>query len=250
MNCVKTFRYRTGSTRVKPRESAEEDARAMSQVDVWEQGKRPLTIMVKAAMAASGVGMALWVTLHMAGNLLWLFGPDLMNLYGGILHGSGVLWPVRLLLVAGAGVHVIGAFLTSRQGMRARPIRYKHGLRPHASSVASRSMRISGVLLLAFMVYHVLSVYGVGHPAYVPEAFHHNLSELLALPLDAILLAAASVFRGLHLSHGPASEWSSVGLISARREAQLRRGLAVWTLLVTLGFLAPPLVRWLQVASY
>jgi succinate dehydrogenase / fumarate reductase cytochrome b subunit len=218
----------------------------MSRVDVWEQGKRPATIMVKVAMAVSGVGMTAWVTLHMAGNMLWLLGPEAMDRYGGLLHGSGILWPVRLLLLAGVAVHVLGALITSRQGLRARPIRYRRGLRPHASSVGSRSMRISGTLLLVFMVYHVLSVYGVAHPAYVPEAFHHNLSALLTQPLDAILLLLASGFLCLHLSHGLASAWISVGLISARREAQLRRALSAWTLLVSLGFLTPPLVRWVQ----
>jgi succinate dehydrogenase / fumarate reductase cytochrome b subunit len=184
----------------------------------------------------------------MAGNLLWLLGPDAMNRYGGLLHGSGVLWPVRLLLLGGLGVHVLGALVTSQQGLRARPIRYRHGLRPHASSLASRSMRISGTLLLLFMLYHVLSVYGVGHPAYVAEAFHHNLSALLAQPLDAVMLVLASGFLCLHLSHGLASAWTSVGLISPRREAQLRRGLSAWTALVTLGFLTPALVRWVQAA--
>lgn len=217
----------------------------MNTPNTWE---RPATVLVKVAMALSGVGMALWVTLHMAGNLLWLLGPQAMNFYGGLLHGSGVLWPVRLLLVTGVGVHVLGALLTTRQGLRARPIRYRNGLRPQASSLSSRTMRLSGVLLLLFLGYHVLSVYGVGHPAYVHAQFHHNLSALLAQPLDAIALVLASGLLCMHLSHGLASAWTSVGLISARREAQLRRGLSIWTALVTLGFLAPALVRWLQVA--
>jgi len=220
----------------------------MSSVSVWGQSGRPVTVLLKAAMAVSGMGMALWVTLHMAGNLLWLFGPELMNSYGALLHGSGVLWPVRLLLVAGVVVHVAAAVLTTQRGLAARPIRYTRGLKPVASSVSSRSMRITGTFLLLFLGYHVLTVYGVGHPEHVTGAFHHNLSGLLAAPLDAILLVIASAWLCLHLSHGLASAWTSVGLISARREPQLRAALRAWTWLVTAGFLAPPLVRWLQAA--
>jgi succinate dehydrogenase / fumarate reductase cytochrome b subunit len=163
-----------------------------------------------------------------------------------LLHGSGVLWPVRLLLVGGLGVHVLGAVLTTRQSHAARPIRYRHGLRPNASTVSSRSMRWTGGALLAFGAYHVLSVYGVGHAGHVPGAFHHNLSALLSRPLDALLLAAATGLLCTHLAHGLASAWTSVGLVSERREPQLRAALRLWSGLVTAGFLAPPLVRWLQ----
>ena len=220
----------------------------MSTISVWGRARRPATVLLKAAMAVSGVGMAAWGTLHMAGNLLWLLGPDTMNTYGALLHGSGVLWPVRLLLVGALCVHVLGAALTTQQSRAARPIGYRNGLRPNASTASSRSMRWTGGALLAFVVYHVLSVYGVGHPEHVPGAFHHNLSGLLSRPLDAGLLGLATGLLCLHLSHGLASAWTSVGLVSQRRAPLLRAALRGWSVLVTAGFLAPPLVRWLQAA--
>ena len=218
----------------------------MSTITALGRLSKPATVLVKVAMAVSGVGMASWVTLHMAGNLLWLFGPDVMDTYGRLLHGSGVLWPVHLLLVGGLVVHVIGAVLTTQQSCSARPVRYRHGLRPIASSVSSRSMRWTGGALLAFGVYHVLRVYGVGHAGHVPGAFHHNLSTLLSRPLEALLLAAATGLLCTHLAHGLASAWASVGLVSERREPQLRAALRLWSGLVTAGFLAPLLVRWWQ----
>lgn len=202
------------------------------------------SVLIKVAMALSGVGLALWLTLHMAGNLLWLLGPKLMDAYGGGLHASGVLWPVRLLLVAGLGVHIVGAWLTTKRAHAARPVAYRR-LQPSASSLASRTMRWTGLVLFGFLGYHVASVYGVGHE-HVPGAFHHNLSALLMQPWDAVLLSVAAGLVAMHLGHGLASAFVSLGAISPKHEPLLRRSTRIWSYVVTLGFLLPPIIAWVS----
>lgn len=216
----------------------------MSTVAAFRTAAKQPSVIIKAGMALSGVGLALWLTLHMAGNMLWLLGPSVMDAYGGMLHGSGVLWPVRLLLVAGLVVHIAGATLTTRRAHAARPIGY-HKLQPSASSVASRSMRWTGVVILGFLIYHVASVYGVGHE-HVSGAFHHNLSALLLQPWDALLLGGAAGLVAMHLSHGLASAFVSLGMISPKHEALLRKSMRVWGYVVTAGFLLPPAIFWAQ----
>lgn len=204
------------------------------------------SVVIKAAMAVSGVGLALWLTLHMAGNLLWLLGPKLMDTYGGALHASGLLWPVRLLLVGGLAVHIAGAWLTTRRAHAARPVRYRK-LQPSASNLASRTMRWTGVVLFGFLGYHVLSVYGVGHE-HVSGAFHHNLSALLMQPWDALLLCLAAGLVAMHLAHGLGSAFLSLGVVSPKHEPWLRRSLRIWSSVVTVGFLLPPVVAWVSYA--
>lgn len=204
------------------------------------------SVLVKVGMALSGLGMASWLTLHMAGNLLWFLGPEAINRYGGLLHGSGLLWPVRLLLVGGFAVHVAGALLTTRRARAARPVRYKK-THASASSWASRSMRLTGVALLGFTAYHVASVYGMGRPEPSPHTFHQNLSELLQRPWDASLLAASAGLIALHLSHGLASAFVSLGWIAPRHEAWLRRTLNSWAVVLTVGFALLPALGWLLV---
>lgn len=218
----------------------------MSMATVSSTAAKLPSVVIKAAMAVSGVGLALWLTLHMAGNLLWLLGPNIMDAYGGGLHASGLLWPVRLLLVGGLVVHVAGAWLTTRRAHAARPVRY-HKLQPSASSLASRTMRWTGVVLFGFLGYHVLSVYGVGHE-HVSGAFHHNLNALLMQPLDALLLCAAAGLVALHLAHGLGSAAVSLGAISPKHEPWLRRALRIWAYVVTVGFLLPPAVAWISYA--
>jgi succinate dehydrogenase / fumarate reductase cytochrome b subunit len=216
----------------------------MSAITAFRTVAKQPSVMIKAAMALSGVGLALWLTLHMAGNMLWLLGPGVMDSYGSILHGSGVLWPVRLLLVAGLVVHITGATLTTQRAHAARPVGYRK-LRANASSLGSRSMRWTGLVILGFLMYHVASVYGVGHE-HVDGAFHHNLSALLLQPVDALLLGIAAGLVAMHLGHGLASAFVSVGMISPKHELLLRKSMRVWGYIVTVGFLLPPVIAWAQ----
>lgn len=210
--------------------------------------KQPLglpSILVKVAMAISGLGMALWLTLHMFGNLLWFGGADLYNAYGHKLRETGVLWPVRALLIAGFIVHVVGAILTTQRAHDARSIGYRvRGPLKHARALASRSMRWTGVVLLGFMIYHVAIVYGAGHPAFIPTDPHHNLSVLLQHPLHALMLVLAAGLIALHLAHGLASSWITLGVASRAREALARRVCSAWAALITTGFALPAIACW------
>ena len=205
------------------------------------------SVLVKVAMAVSGLGMAVWLTLHMIGNSLWLGGPALMNGYGHKLHESGVLWPVRLLLVVGFGVHVVCAILTSQRARRARTTAYQRQKRVKTwPAIAARSIQWTGVALFGFVIYHVLTVYDVAHPAFVAGNFHHNLGALLARPAHALLLVGATALVALHLGHGLASASITLGGVQPGREALMRRAFRAWSVLLTVGFALPVLGHWLS----
>jgi succinate dehydrogenase / fumarate reductase cytochrome b subunit len=202
---------------------------------------RPASVLLKAAMAVTGLGMALWLTLHMLGNLTLFAGPRIMNGYAIKLHDSGILLPLRTLLVVALAVHVLCALLTTLQARAARPRGYRVRLRGHASGWAARSMRAGGTLLLIYLLYHVMQIYGVGQPSFVEGDVHHNLIAVVRQPLHAVLYLAATALVALHLAHGLASSWITLGVFSRRRERLVRRGLLTWAAVVTVGFAAPVL---------
>jgi hypothetical protein len=94
-------------------------------------------------------------------------------------------------------------------------------------------------LLLVYLVYHVTQIYGLGHPSFVPGDVHHNLLAIVRQPLHAALYMAATALVALHLAHGLASSWITLGVFARRRERLVRRSLFVWAAIVTLGFAAP-----------
>jgi succinate dehydrogenase / fumarate reductase cytochrome b subunit len=198
--------------------------------------ERAPSVSLKAAMAVTGFIMAGWLTLHMLGNLLVFAGPDVYNGYAHKLRETGLLWPMRVGLIAVLAVHVICAVLTTRQGLAARPERYHYGLEHHASSWGARTMRIGGVLLFVYLGYHVAQLYGVGHTSYVPGDVHHNVLSVLHQPIHAVLYVAATAFVALHLAHGLNSALITLGVVPGRRKRQVRRALNAWMGIVTAGF--------------
>jgi succinate dehydrogenase / fumarate reductase, cytochrome b subunit len=197
---------------------------------------RAASVSLKVAMAVTGFIMAGWLTLHMLGNLLVFAGPDVYNGYALKLRETGLLWPMRVVLVAILAVHVVCAVLTTRQGWVARPQRYHYGLKHHASSWGARSMRVGGALLFVYLAYHVAQLYGVGHAAYVPGDVHHNLLAVLHQPIHAVFYVAATALVALHLAHGLSSALITLGVVPGRRKRQVRRALNAWMGAVALGF--------------
>src|SRR5262249_7179671 len=114
------------------------------------------SIGLKIVMALTGVVLSLFVLGHMLGNLQAFQGAEAINDYAKLLRKEpALLWAVRLVLLASVGLHIWAYIALTRLNQVARPGRY-HVVSRKESSYASRSMRVTGPLLLAFIVYHIL----------------------------------------------------------------------------------------------
>ena len=185
-------------------------------------------------MAVSGLILLGWSTLHVMGNLLVFGGAALIDGYAVQLRASGVLLPVRLLLVAALVTHVVAAVRLSARSRGARSERYRRPL--EQAPRASRSMRWGGVALGLFLLYHLAHIYGPLHPDFVSGGVFHNLVVGMREPLAALIYCVATLLFGAHVAHGASSAVTSLGgpLGGRGRAAGLLLAVAL-----TLGFLAP-----------
>ena len=107
-------------------------------------------------MAVTGLGLVGFVIIHMLGNLLIFAGPDALNGYAEALkHNPGLLWTARSGLFLLFVVHIALALRLSMQNKAARPNRYVYEETIEATW-ASRHMLLTGLVLLAFVLYHLL----------------------------------------------------------------------------------------------
>ena len=114
------------------------------------------TIGRKVIMAATGILLVGFLVGHVAGNLLVFAGPGPLNAWSAFLKSSmPVLWTVRVGLLVVAGLHVWAALSLTRLNWASRPVAYARQ-EPQAATLASRLMRWGGVLLFAFIVFHLL----------------------------------------------------------------------------------------------
>ena len=202
-------------------------------------------------MAVTGLMLVGFVIAHMAGNLQVFLGPAKMNGYAAFLKSTGeLLWVARLGLLAAVLLHILMAWQLTRITAAARPIDYEKR-RPQASTIASRTMRWGGVLLLVFIVFHILhfttgtlfpvaSTSDALYPDYSHTDVYGNVISAFHTPWVVAFYVVAMLFLMLHLFHGAWSSVRTLGLTKPSRHPLQRRVATIIALVVWLGFTAVP----------
>ncbi len=185
------------------------------------------SIGAKVAMAVTGLLLILFLLGHLIGNCLILVGRDAFNSYAEKLQSMGpLLWVVRLGLLAVFGLHVLTGIRLVLANRAARPLPYAREATVVASH-ASRTMILSGLIVLVFLVIHLLH-YTLGairpgdfalteelvrggtavtrHDAYGMVLGGFSDDKIVALYVIGMALI------GLHLSHGLQSLFQTLGL--------------------------------------
>lgn len=175
----------------------------------------------KVTMAVTGLLLFGFVVMHLLGNLQLLQGPDKINAYAKWLHDLGpLLWVARIGLLVVFVLHVVTAIRLSSANKAARPVPYSKPDTVQAT-LASRSMVLSGLSLLVFVIYHLLHfTFGVTNPAHyeakLASAAGHDVYAMVTksfavLPI-ALAYVAFQVVLFLHLSHGVQSLAQTLGI--------------------------------------
>lgn len=180
----------------------------------------------KALMAASGLVLVLFVVGHMLGNLKAYQGQAKFDAYAEFLRSAGapllghgqLLWIVRIGLLLTVSLHVAFAFRLYRMSRRARPIGYQR-FDDLSLAYASRTMRWGGVIVLAFVVYHLLHLTtGTVHPGFTGSPYRNLITGFQSWSASAAYVLAM-VPLGLHVYHGL---WSSTQSLAVRHPTVLR----------------------------
>lgn len=133
----------------------------------------------KIIMAVTGLVLVGFVTGHLIGNLHVFGAPDEINGYAHFLQGLGpLLWLVRGFLVLCAGLHIWAAVVLTIENKQARPQDYgfKHTIQ---ATLASRTMRWTGFVVLAFIAYHLAHfTVGLNGDIFQGSTFKSRLPEV------------------------------------------------------------------------
>ena len=197
----------------------------------------------KAVMAVTGIIGVLFVVGHMVGNLQVFQGAERLNAYGHLLHGplNELIWGARVVLVAVLVLHAVAAGQLTMRNRAARPVDYATRV-PQVSTLAARTLRWGGILLLAFIVYHLLDLtIGTVNPAFQEGDVYANLLGSLQRPLIAVFYLAAMAALALHLYHGAWSSMRSLGVAPTSASPLKRRAAVAVAVIVAVGFAVVPL---------
>jgi succinate dehydrogenase / fumarate reductase cytochrome b subunit len=208
----------------------------------------------KYLMALSGLVLAGFVFVHMLGNLQLFLGQEALNAYAYKLQSiPAVLWGFRLFLLLATLTHVLTAILLVRENRAARP-------KPNAdekfvqATVASRSMGLTGSLLFAFIVFHVLHyTVRVTHPEYQDMHYVlekngkevHDVFTMIVVGFTGKWISATYIvcmaMLCLHLTHGVSSLFQTVGIRNTAWKARLDGIAIAYGWIIFIGFISVPM---------
>lgn len=207
------------------------------------------TIGKKYIMAVTGLIFVLYVVVHMLGNLKLYMGAEKINAYGHFLrevgheafgHG-GILWIFRVVLLVAVALHVWAALSLWRTSKKARPVGYQKQDFQEAT-YASRTMRLGGLILAVFIVYHILHLTtGHANPGFEHGEVYANVVAGFSVWWASAFYILAMIFLGLHLYHGTWSFLQTLGAAHPKYNRWRKRLALVIAWLVVIGNISFPL---------
>jgi succinate dehydrogenase / fumarate reductase cytochrome b subunit len=204
----------------------------------------------KIIVAITGVILIFFVIGHLLGNLQIFLGPEWINAYSQHLRDLGpLLWMIRAFLLVSVILHIYFTILLAIENRRARPETYRDRNYVKASW-ASRHMVVSGLVVFAFIIFHLLH--------FTARKFNPQFPLLKLDPLNRYDVYSMMVYGfqnvyvssfyviglfllTLHLTHGSSSFFQSLGLNNERLTPKLAIGGRVFAWLLFIGYVSIPI---------
>ena len=188
----------------------------------------------KLMMALTGFCFCLFLAVHLAGNLTLFGGREMFNSYAAHLHALGVLLLVgEWVLLLFALVHIVTGLTLFYQNIKARPNRYAVNKSAGGRTIGSATMPYTGVLLLAFIVFHLINFHFVDK---AQTTIYDIVSQAFASPMYVGIYVIAMIVAAVHVSHGFWSAFQTVGANHPKYMPMIRTLSIVFALVVGFGF--------------
>jgi succinate dehydrogenase / fumarate reductase, cytochrome b subunit len=203
----------------------------------------------KAVMAITGVLLFGYVIAHLLGNLQIYGDPEQINRYAALLHNPAnamLLWVARIVLLLAVLLHITAAVQLWGQNNAARPVQYRKKA-DVPSSYAARTMRWSGVIIAAFVIFHVAHLTAGAVPGLPQEEIAIHQPDVRANVIHgfqnigvSIFYIVAMILLCMHLYHGIWSMFQSLGLFHPRYTPAIKKGAALIAILIAAGNISIP----------
>ncbi len=207
----------------------------------------------KILVALTGAALVVFVLGHLIGNLLIFAGADAINEYGHFLQTAGhgaLVWVARIGLLTCVLIHIVLTIKLTKENRAAREDRYGYSHTIQATK-SSRFMIFSGLIVLAFIVYHLLHfTLHIGnnystlttsiHGETVHDVYRMVIQGFSWWPASAFYIFAILMLCS-HLSHGVSSMFQTLGLATPRTWPLLQKISIIYAAIIFIGNSSIPL---------
>ena len=176
------------------------------------------SVGTKLLIGITGLLLFLYMVLHLVGNVLIFAGPGIFNEYSHRLISNPLIVPIELGLLLVFLIHIFKTVRMVAVNRAARPVGYqKKANAGHTSrkSFASSTMILSGLILVLFIVVHVKqfkfgTFYETVSAVPIRDLYRTEI-EVFRNPFWVLFYVIGTLVVGLHLRHGIASGFQSIG---------------------------------------
>jgi succinate dehydrogenase / fumarate reductase cytochrome b subunit len=196
-------------------------------------------------MALTGLGLVGFLLAHLLGNLLIFKGAQAFNQYARSLRDyNELLWFARIALIGMFFLHIFSALRLTRLNRLANPTSYRKK-NYRQSTFASRTMMLSGLVVLFFVLYHLAHfTFKWTHPE-LSQLGEFNIYPLVVgsfrSPVVSVFYILSIVLLMLHLQHGLFALFQSLGIHHTKYHAFVKGSAVAVCFLLGFGFIAIPL---------
>ena len=201
------------------------------------------SIARKLAMALSGVFLVLFLGQHFTINMTSVISEKTFN---SISHFMGtnslVQFVLQPILIFGVLFHFIMGFILEIKNRKSRSIKYAAFNGAANASWVSRNMILSGIVILSFLGLHFYDFWfpeiNYKYIEFLPEnpdRYYEELVHKFHDPIKVILYSVSFLFLALHLYHGFASSFQTVG-VNNKFSKSIKLFTVAFSIVVPLGF--------------
>ncbi len=210
------------------------------------------SVVKKQLMAITGLLLCGFLVSHLIGNCLIYLGAEAFNSYAHALITNPLIYIAEAGLLAIFLTHIGLAIRLTIENKKARPVSYYMKTPTgRGATFASATMPYTGMTILVFLVFHILHfkfgpVYTASYNGVEMRDLYKLLIEYFQNPFAVAWYVIAMLALGLHVSHGFASAFQSIGFNHPKYNCALKCLSKLYAVVITLGFAALPIYCFLQ----
>ena len=186
-------------------------------------------------MALTGLFLIVFLVVHLVVNFLTLISEDAFNAASHFMATNILIQGMQYVLALGFILHIATGIILTLQNQAARPVKYANNRPGENSSLSSRSMIRTGLLVLVFLFIHLYNYFYKMKFVGVDNDYILVI-ELFDSWIYTLIYVAAFVLLGIHLNHGFQSAFQSMGAIHRKYTPWIEKFGTIYSVVVEAGF--------------
>ena len=199
------------------------------------------TIGKKIIMALSGLFLSIFLIVHLSGNLLLFYGADAFNQYVETLHSTKILIRIAEIgLLSIFLIHIVNGFYLTLINNKANKEEYLDSPTNKTTNLASRSMIISGVMVLIFLVVHIKTFwynFQLREPNFNFYKLVSGTDFGFGRPEITLFYIVSICFLSMHLKHGFESAFKTFGVMNYTYKSIIGMIALIFWAVIPIGFI-------------